>query len=223
MRVVATHRPSRTALLAAALAVTGGTMLAAGVGGQLAGRPPAAVAAPAVPVPPAVPAAPVDVPAMPALARSTPVRLSIPAIGVDTELITLGINADGTLAVPPLARNAPAGWYRYLPSPGETGPAVIVGHVATARYGPAVFFRLATLRRGDRVTVRRADRTTAVFTVVAVAQYRKTRFPTTAVYGPVDHPALRLITCGGSFDRSRGRYRDSVVVYAALTGVSPPR
>src|SRR6266540_2780718 len=91
------------------------------------------------------------------LGPSVPVHLDIPAIGVSTPLITLGLNADGTIAVPPLQRDAPAGWYRYLATPGEVGPAVILGHVDTARDGPAVFYRLHQLRPGDTVGVRRMD------------------------------------------------------------------
>ena len=133
-------------------------------------------------------------------------------------MTALGLNADGTIAVPPLRRNAPAGWYRYLPTPGEVGPAVILGHVDTARDGPAVFYRLHELRPGDTVTVRRADGSTAVFTVRQVAEYPKSAFPAQTVYGSVDYPALRLITCGGSFDQTHRQYRTNVVVYATLTG-----
>jgi hypothetical protein len=162
---------------------------------------------------------PVRAPAGPApLARSEPVHLDIPAIGVSTPLMALGLNPDGTIAVPPLRRDAPAGWYRYLVTPGEVGPAVILGHVDTARDGPAVFYRLQELRPGDTVSVRRVDGRTAVFTVSRVAQYPKLAFPADEVYGAVDHPALRLITCGGSFDPIHRQYRGNVVVYAELAG-----
>jgi sortase (surface protein transpeptidase) len=150
-----------------------------------------------------------------------PVHLDIPAIGVSTSLMALGLNADGTIAVPPLRHDAPAGWYRYLATPGEAGPAVILGHVDSAHDGPAVFYRLPDLRRGDTVTVRRIDGSTAVFTVTQVAQYPKRAFPTEAVYGAVDHPALRLITCGGAFDPINRQYRGNVVAYAALTASAP--
>ncbi len=155
------------------------------------------------------------------LGPSVPVHLDIPAIGVSTPLITLGLNADGTIAVPPLQRDAPAGWYRYLATPGEVGPAVILGHVDTARDGPAVFYRLHQLRPGDTVGVRRMDASTAVFTVRQVAEYPKSAFPAQAVYGPLDYPALRLVTCGGSFDRMHQLYRANVVVYATLTATKP--
>jgi sortase (surface protein transpeptidase) len=155
------------------------------------------------------------------LGPSVPVHLDIPAIGVSTPLMALGLNADGTIAVPPLGHDAPAGWYRYLPTPGEVGPAVILGHVDTASDGPAVFYRLRDLRRGDTITVRRLDGGTAVFTVTQVAQYPKLAFPTETVYGAVDHPALRLITCGGTFDPIHRQYRGNVIAYAALTATTP--
>ncbi|NJC70691.1 class F sortase [Planosporangium thailandense] len=155
------------------------------------------------------------------LGPSVPVRLDIPAIGLSTPLMALGRNADGTIAVPPLRHDAPAGWYRYLATPGEVGPAVILGHVDTARDGPAVFYRLRDLRSGDTVTVRRLDGSTAVFTVTRTAQYSKLAFPTEAVYGAVDRPALRLITCGGTFDPINRQYRSNIVVYATLTASTP--
>jgi hypothetical protein len=154
-------------------------------------------------------------------ARSAPVRLDIPAIGVHTAVTPLGLHPDGTVEVPPPERDAPAGWYRYLAAPGEVGPAVIVGHVDSARDGPAVFYRLGALRPGDTVSVRRADGVVAGFTVVDVVVYPKAAFPTAAVYGPADRPVLRLVTCGGTFDRDRGEYRDNVVAYAVLSGYSP--
>jgi len=152
-----------------------------------------------------------------ALGRSEPVLLAIPAIGVNTALVPLGLNRDGTIAVPPLGRTAPAGWYRYLATPGEVGPAVILGHVDSRRDGPAVFYRLIDLRAGDQVAVRRADGRTALFTVTRVEEYAKAHFPTEAVYGAQDHPELRLVTCGGEFDKLHRQYRGNVVVYATFT------
>jgi sortase (surface protein transpeptidase) len=150
------------------------------------------------------------------LGASVPVHLDIPAINVSTALIELGLNADGTIAVPPLQAGAPAGWYRNLASPGEVGPAVILGHVDTARDGPAVFYQLRELRPGDEVSVRRADGRTAVFGVDRVAEYPKAQFPSGEVYGATDRPVLRLITCGGTFDRLHRSYRGNVIVYATL-------
>ena len=147
--------------------------------------------------------------------RSEPVRLEIPAVGLKTAVNGLGLREDGTLEVPPLAADAPAGWYRGSPTPGEAGAAVMTGHVDSAREGPAVFYRLRELRRGDTVSVRRKDGSTAKFEVYRVATYPKHAFPSDDVYGAVDRAELRLITCGGSFDRSRRSYRDNVVVFAA--------
>jgi sortase (surface protein transpeptidase) len=145
--------------------------------------------------------------------RSVPLRLDIPRIGVHTALIALGLNPDGTVMVPPLDAHAPAGWYRYLSSPGEPGPAVVLGHVDTHE-GPAVFYRLSVLEPGDRISIRRADGHTAVFAVQSVRSYTKDAFPTEAVYGQTNDPVLRLVTCGGAFDRGRGTYLSNVVVYA---------
>jgi hypothetical protein len=162
---------------------------------------------------PASPGGPQAVP----LGRSEPVHLDIPAIGVSSALIPLGLNADGTIEVPPLGRSAPAGWYRYLATPGEIGPAVLLGHVDSARDGPAVFFRLTDLRAGDPIAVRRADGRTAVFSVTRVEEYPKSGFPTESVYGALDHPELRLVTCGGAFDKLRRQYHGNVVAYATFT------
>lgn len=200
-------------ILAGVLAVTGSAMIVAGAGPA---HPPRAVIRVAAPVSDHPASGTPAISLARGLRRSVPVHLDIPSIGVHTALIDLGLNADGTVAVPPLDSNSPAGWYRYLPTPGEVGPAVILGHVDSSRWGPAVFFRLAELRPGDWVLVDRADGTTATFQVNVVAEYPKTEFPTALVYGPVDYPALRLITCGGSFDWTQHHYRDNVVVYAAL-------
>lgn len=171
-----------------------------------------------------------DVAALPGEARAVPadhstpvplpVHLDIPRIGVDTALIPLGLNEDGTVSVPPTEAGAPAGWYRHLASPGEPGPAVILGHV-DSHVGPAVFSRLSDLRPGDGVFVRRADGSSVAFVVESVHTHPKSDFPTAAVYGPTDDPVLRLITCGGAFDRERRTYLSNVVVYAGLASGSP--
>jgi sortase (surface protein transpeptidase) len=150
------------------------------------------------------------------MGASAPVRLVIPAIGVDTSLMSLGLKPDGTVEVPPLKAGAPAGWYRNLRTPGEVGPAVLLGHVDTAHDGPAVFYRLRELRPGDVASVARADGTVAVFVVERVVEVPKTDFPTDDVYGPVGYPALRLVTCGGTFDHVRHEYRGNILVYARL-------
>jgi hypothetical protein len=144
-------------------------------------------------------------------AVAAPVRLRIRALRINSALERLGVRADGTIAVP--ERPDVAGWYADGPRPGQAGPAVILGHV-DSRTGPGVFVRLSTVRRGTLVTVDRADGSTATFRVREVAQVAKTQFPTDLVYAPSLDPSLRLVTCGGSFDRARGSYRDNVIVYA---------
>jgi sortase (surface protein transpeptidase) len=144
-----------------------------------------------------------------------PTWLSIPSLGIRTKLIHLGVNSDGTLQVP--SRTTVAGWYTGSPRPGTIGSAIIAGHV-DSRTGPGIFFWLRTLHRGDRIYVGRADRTMAVFTVTKIRKFAKDKFPTAAVYGAVPDSELRLITCGGVFDRSRGSYLSNVVVFARLAG-----
>ena len=142
---------------------------------------------------------------------SRPVSLTIPLIGVSTQLITLGLTGSGALAVP--SSTAVAGWYTGSPRPGAIGSAIIVGHIDSLS-GPGVFYRLAELRPGDKVYVTRADGTLVEFRVTSVQTYLKDRFPTQAVYGPTPDPELRLITCGGAFDYATGHYLSNIVVYA---------
>jgi len=144
---------------------------------------------------------------------SPPVHLRIPAIGVSAVVVRLGLNRDGTLQVP--GDFDVTGWFTGGPAPGETGPAVIAGHI-DSRSGPAVFYRLRELRPGDEITVGRTDGSSVRFAVDGVAQYPKQAFPTEAVFGPSPDPMLRLITCGGTFDRSQRSYRDNIVVTARL-------
>ena len=157
----------------------------------------------------------------PGLSQSQPIRVDIPSIGVSSSLLSLGLNTDGTMEVPPFERVSKAGWYHYSPTPGEVGPAVIVGHIDSAQYGPGVFSQLAALSPGDTVSVTRADNTVVTFRVAQVATYSKTSFPTQTVYGNTDRPALRLITCGGSFDAAAHSYRDNTVVYADFISSHP--
>jgi sortase (surface protein transpeptidase) len=142
---------------------------------------------------------------------ATPVRVVIPRIGVDAPLIRLGLDGDGALEVP--ERFDVAGWWTGGARPGERGPAVIAGHV-DSKTGPAVFYAIGTLRRGDRVIVRRRDGSSVRFRVRRSERYAKQRFPTRRVYGPTRRPELRLITCSGTFDRASGHYLDNTVVYA---------
>lgn len=152
----------------------------------------------------------------PILAPSSPTRLTIPAIGVDSVMHGLGNNPDHTVQVPPLGKDSWAGWYRYSPSPGQLGPSIVLGHIDSARYGPGVFFKLGALHPRDQVSIARADGSVAVFRIDRVVQYPKAHFPTGEVYGNTDHAALRLITCGGKFDPSVRSYEDNIVAYASL-------
>ena len=142
---------------------------------------------------------------------AAPVSLTIPLIGVKTQLITLGLTSSGALQVP--SSTSVAGWYTGSPKPGAIGSAIIVGHIDSIT-GPGVFYRLSELRPGDKVYVRRADGTLVEFRVTLVQSYLKDRFPTQAVYGPTPDPELRLITCGGAFDYATGHYLSNIVVYA---------
>jgi sortase (surface protein transpeptidase) len=148
------------------------------------------------------PALPVEV--------AAPVRVEVPAIGISASVVPVGLNPDGSMEVPPTAL---AGWYRLGPAPGAIGPAVLVGHV-DSRAGPAVFYRLTALRRGDAVLVDRADGTQARFVISAITVVGKAEFPTAAVFAPTDNAALRLITCTGSFDPTRHHYTDSLIAWA---------
>jgi sortase (surface protein transpeptidase) len=169
----------------------------------------------------AVPALPRD-PHVQALARSVPVRIRIPAIGVNAPVIKLGKNADGTVQVPPLGDHNLAGWYEYGPAPGQPGAAVILGHVDSAS-GISVFFDLRYLRRGDRVYVTLADGKVVAFVVDGLQKAAKNAFPTAAVYASASYPELRLVTCGGPFDAATGHYLDNIIVYAHMVQAAPGR
>jgi sortase (surface protein transpeptidase) len=147
----------------------------------------------------------------PAPAAPAPVSLTIPAIGVHTKLIRLGITAQGTLQVPTVT--SVAGWYTGSPRPGEVGSSVIAGHI-DSYLGPGIFYRLSDMRPGQRIYVRRANGSLAVFSVTAVQQYPKDRFPTGQVYGPAPDAELNLITCGGTFDYATRSYLSNTVVYS---------
>jgi sortase (surface protein transpeptidase) len=153
------------------------------------------------------------------LAASAPLRIEIPALGVNAPVMRLDLNADGTIQVPPLDNHNLAGWYDRSVTPGAEGTSVILGHVDDYA-GPSVFFNIKDLRKGQVIDVVRADGSTAVFAVDGVQKAAKTNFPTSNVYGNVPYPALRLVTCGGPFDAKTGSYLDSIVVYAHLTGIA---
>ena len=174
-------------------------------------------AASPMPAAPSVAAAPTGV----VLARSLPVHLDVPAIGVHSPLLQLGANPDNTVAVPPLEKDSKAGWFQYSPTPGQLGPAVLLGHVDSAQWGPGVFYRLGALVPGQTVEVTRSDKTVAVFAVDKVDSYAKGSFPSLQVYGNTSNAQLRLITCGGVFDPSARSYENNIVVYAHLVSAHP--
>jgi len=150
----------------------------------------------------------------PILSASPPVGISIPSIGVRTSnFVDLGKSPDGSLQVP--TDFASVGWYTAGPSPGQLGPAILAGHV-DSHNGPAVFYRLGALRAGAQITVTRKDGSAARFTVDRVQRFVKDKFPTRLVYGSTTRAELRLITCGGSFDKSTGHYIDNIVAFAHL-------
>jgi hypothetical protein len=151
-------------------------------------------------------------------ARSVPVWLRIPAIGVSVSLSALGLNGDGTVQVP--TRYQQPGWYKLGPTPGQMGSAVILGHVDDSA-GPAAFYRLRSLHSGDAVEVGLADGMVAHFVVSSVASYLKTAFPAQLVYAPHGYRALQLVTCGGTFDPATGHYLSNVVAYTAWVATTP--
>ena len=191
----------------AAVAVSAGTLaLVSAPGDTGAGAGQGSTPAPVPLSGPAVPAA--------ATPAATPVEVRIPAIGVQSGLVGLGVDDAGALEPP--TDYAQAGWFTAGPVPGDVGPAVIAGHV-DSRTGPAVFFRLEDLAVGDAVLVSRSDGRDVEFRVTRVASYPKDEFATAEVYGPTTGAELRLITCGGTFDSTRRSYEDNVVVYAHAT------
>jgi sortase (surface protein transpeptidase) len=151
------------------------------------------------------------------LPPSDPVRLRIPAIGVDAPMTRVDLDATGALRPPPATQPSFAGWYGDGTVPGSVGTAVTAGHVDT-RTGPGVFHGLGALAKGDAIEISRLDGRTAVFTVDAVEVYAKKEFPDEKVYGSSDLPELRVITCGGGYSERTG-YQGNVVVYATLTAV----
>ncbi|GAA2015413.1 class F sortase [Nakamurella flavida] len=179
---------------------------------------PAPVGDTAAPVPPTAPAPEAVAP----LPESPPVSLSVPAIGVTSALLDLGLNDDGTVEVPPLDEpESKAGWYRNSPDPGSLGPSIILGHVDSKKYGPGVFYELGALKPGDTIEVTRQDNTVAVFTIDAVRSYPKSDFPTLDVYGNLDHAGIRLITCGGEFDPAASSYESNIIAFGTLTSSRP--
>ncbi|MFF4253314.1 class F sortase [Streptomyces sp. NPDC001663] len=189
------------------LAETPAESPAAPAAGAVDGRPRASE--------PTARARPRPTPAPRPLPRSPATNLRVPSLGVDAPVVGLKVGADRQLGTPPVDKANLVGWYQDGPSPGETGTAVAVGHRDT-RTGAAVFAALAQIPRGSRIEARRADGRTAVYTVDRVRVFDKARFPDKEVYGPSKRPELRMITCGGLFNRRTG-YTSNIVVFAHLT------
>ncbi|MET8869179.1 class F sortase [Nonomuraea sp. NPDC004580] len=169
--------------------------------------------------PPPLAAAPV-VPAIPKpktkTAQARPTRIKIPKIKVNAPIGAVTVSKKGVLGTPPLSKPNTTGWYKHSPVPGETGPAIINGHVTT-RSGPAVFDRLRELAKGDHIYVYRSDGKVTRFTVSGIEQAGKNAFPTKRVYGNTSNAQLRLITCGGVYNKTTHHYTDNIVVYATLS------
>ncbi|MEE1756218.1 class F sortase [Streptomyces sp. SP18CS02] len=204
----AAHRAAATLLALVAAAGLAGC----GAGAEAPATPPAHVE-------PASAAPRAGAPAAAPMPRSEPVRVRVPAAGVDTgPVLALGLAADGTVEVPSVAEADRIGWYDKGVTPGETGPAVLIGHFDTAK-GPAVLKDVARVRTGDEISVDRADGTTAVFRVRELEQIGKNTFPTRKVYGDTTRPELRLVTCGG--DLVNGHRPDNIILYADLVARVP--
>ena len=152
-----------------------------------------------------------------AMSRSTPVRISIPSLGVRASTVEVGKAADGSIGTPESDPMKDTGWYKFGPTPGEPGTAIIVGHVDTASK-PAVFSKLRDIRRGKLIEVRREDRRTATFLVDSVERFPKTSFPADRVFHTADgKPRLALVTCGGTWIGGEIGYADNVIVFSTLT------
>lgn len=154
--------------------------------------------------------------------RVPPTAVHIPKLDANSSLITLGLDANQRMQTPPVTTPMQAGWYEPGPAPGQTGPAVIVGHV-DGGHKPGIFYRLHELTPGDHITIDRADHSTVTFVVRRTIHAPKDHFPTMEVYGRTAGPELRLITCGGPFDRAAGSYRDNIIVFAQLEGEQRPQ
>jgi len=181
-------------------------------GGKATGQPEQALFQAAPDVPPPLP----QITPAPPMLPSTPVRIVIKRLGINAPIRSVGLAKDGTIQVPPSDDPNLVGWYRDMSTPGEAGPAVLLGHKDT-RTRSAVFSKLYEIKNGDTIEVKRQDKTTAVFTVGGVEQASKKTFPTQRVYGQQDNAQLHLITCGGTYDRNTGHYTDNIIVYATMT------
>ena len=202
------RRPAAIAFAAGLVVIVGGTAGLLLTHHSTPALRPVAAGVAALPVP----TGPIVAPPQSAAAQvARPVSLTIPLIGVKTNLITLGLAAGGAMQVP--STSTVAGWFTGSPRPGAVGSSIIVGHV-DSKSGPGIFFRLPELKKGDDVYIKRSDGTTTEFRVTEVQEYPKDQFPTDRVYGPTPDAELRLITCGGTFDSVTGHYLSNIIVYA---------
>jgi LPXTG-site transpeptidase (sortase) family protein len=213
------HRRTPLGRWTLGLALAAAVLCAGGIGvaafGLLDGTP---ADAGATVVPASVKATPPKLdhdPRAQAMARSVPVSIRIPDIGVTAPAMKVGKNANDTVQVPPLDDHNLVGWYEYGPTPGQKGNAVILGHVDSLT-GLSVFYYLKDLHAGDKVYVTLADGKVATFEVDGLQKVSKDAFPTASVYGKANYPSLRLITCGGTFDAATGHYLYNIIVYAHL-------
>ena len=203
------RRPAAIAFAAGLVVIVGGTAGLLLTHHSTPALRPVAAGVAALPVP----TGPIVAPPQSAAAQiASPVSLTIPLIGVKTNLITLGLARGGSMQVP--SSTTVAGWYTGSPRPGAIGSSIIVGHV-DSKSGPGIFFRLPELKKGDDVYIKRSDGTTAEFRVTEVQEYPKDQFPTETVFGPTPDAELRLITCGGTFDSVTGHYLSNIIVYAS--------
>lgn len=159
-------------------------------------------------------------PLRPLEGTAAPLRVEIDAIGVRADVIPRGVDATGGVEPPPYEAPDLAGWYRDGPAPGAAGAALLVGHVDTET-DPAVFYNLSSVEPGSEVSVARDDGARVTFTVESVEVVHRAEFDPGRVYEAHDarRAELRLITCGGTFDRERRAYSANVVVSAYLTDI----
>jgi hypothetical protein len=157
----------------------------------------------------------------PVLEPSRPIRIAIPSIDVRAPVHGVGLADDGSISVPSLHRHNEAGWFERGPTPGEFGPAIIVGHADT-KDGPSVFYGLTKLKAGDRIEVTRRDRSVAIFEVNSVERFGKSKLPADRVYSDYTRPGLRLITCGGRWVGGGIGYADNIVAFASLVATKDP-
>jgi sortase (surface protein transpeptidase) len=215
--------PAVSLTVLGALALTGCGAAQQSGGAATGGAPPSSVPSPAASTAKSPTAAAKPGSASPSAAQArpaaAPTTVEIPVIGVRSPLIKLGLRPNRSLEVPPDGPGAPAGWYGGSPSPGETGPAVLLGHVNATGGGPGVFADLRALKNGAEIKVTREDGSAARFAVYRAAAYSKNSFPTLEVYGNTKASELRLITCDG-YDPATGEFDDNYVVYAKLTSLA---